>query len=395
MSGAPQDLPRVLIVDDSRMVRASIIKHIRGSFDCREESDGEAAWQALVVDPAIELLITDIGMPRLDGYGLVERVRESKLARLQNLPVVIISGDEDDAAKEKARQLGATDFITKGIGAAELLARLNSLTRLAQTRRELDESRAALANQSPLDPASGLATRSYLNLRGEQDLSLARREQGSISAIVIEIDHFDSLSTWHGSGVAQLVAKKLSKILSSKIRHEDTVAELSPGQFAVLSPVSDAVACCAFALRLQAAIEKLVLAYREERIRISITAGVASSDVDGMTTVSHLLGVATGRVQIGQQAGGNRVVGDEGEVNREMMERMLRQVVSIDQTLTRIKLGYGDEVEQRLPQIVGILMPLLELIETRLQLGVPLDRLNGIASKPEVESGWKTPTREE
>ena len=391
---AQPELLKVLIVDDSRMVRASIIKHIRGRFECREESDGEAAWQALVVDPSIELLISDIGMPRLDGYGLVERVRGSKLARLQHLPIVIISGDEDDAARERARQLGANDFITKGIGTAELLARLDSLTRLAQTRRELEESRAALANQSALDPSSGLATRSYLNFRGSQGLSHARRDQGGISAIVIEIDHFDSLSSWHGPGVAQLVAKKLSRILSSKIRHEDTVAELAPGQFAVLSPVSDMVACCAFALRLQSAIEKLILTYRQERIRISFTAGVASSAVDGITTVSHLLGIAVCRLEAGQKAGGNRVVGDEGEVSREVMERMLRHVVSIDQMLTRIKLGHGEDVSERLPEVISTLLPLLELIESKLALGMPLDRLKEQRAASDQESAWQNPMRE-
>ena len=55
------------------MVRASIAKQIRGSFDVREEADGEAGWQALLVDPTIEVVISDIGMPKLDGFGPLER----------------------------------------------------------------------------------------------------------------------------------------------------------------------------------------------------------------------------------------------------------------------------------------------------------------------------------
>ena len=74
-----QNLPRVLIIDDSRMVRASIIRHVRGRFEVREEADGEAGWQTLLVDPTIQAVITDIGMPRLDGYGLLERMRSSRL----------------------------------------------------------------------------------------------------------------------------------------------------------------------------------------------------------------------------------------------------------------------------------------------------------------------------
>lgn len=372
-------LPKVLIVDDSRMVRASIIKHIRGRFEFREEADGEAAWQALVVDPTIEVVLSDIGMPQLDGYGLLERIRQSKLARLQHLPVLIISGDEDDAAREQARRLGANDFITKGIGSAELLARLDSLSRLARTRRELDESRAALASQSPIDPTTGLATTSYLSWHGQQEFARARRHHGSISVMVIEIDHYEQLAQWHGADVAPLIARKLSKILSTRIRQEDTISELAPGRFAVLSPVSDALACCAFALRMQKAIEKLVMTYRDERIRISVTVGVSSSSIDGAGAVSELIDIAVERMQRGKRAGGNRVIGEGGEVSQADVERQLKQSVSIDQILARLRLGDA-AADERLPEVVATLLPLLELVESRLRCGMPVERLRQYAA---------------
>lgn len=368
-------MPKVLVVDDSRMVRASLIKHLRGRFEVREEVDGEAGWETLLVDPSIQLVLTDIGMPRLDGFGLLERIRSSKVARVQHIPVIIISGDEDDAARERAIKLGANDFITKGIGGVELIARLESLSRLAETRRELEASRAALASQSPVDPVSGLATESYLNWHGEQEMALARRHQGDISAMVIEIDHYDQLVEWHGSHVAQLINRKLSKILSSKVRKEDTVAQLAPAQFAVLSPSTDPIGCCAFALRMQRAMEKLVMTYREERIRISVTVGVASSSIDGMQTVSHLIGVAAGRAQSGKAAGGNRVVNDQGEVDQAMVDRYLKQLISIDHALLQIRIGAADEVADRMPEVVATLFPLLELIESRLHCGIPLQAL--------------------
>jgi diguanylate cyclase (GGDEF)-like protein len=381
---AQQPFPKVLIVDDSRMVRASIIKHIRGRFEFREESDGEAGWQALVVDPTIHLVLTDIGMPKLDGYGLLERIRTSKLARVHDMPVIIISGDEDDTARERARQLGANDFINKGIGAAELLARMDSLTRLAQTRRELEESRAALAKQSPVDPASGLTTEAYLNWHGAQEMALARRHQGDISAMVVEIDHYDQLAEWHGAHVAQLVTKKLSKILSTKVRKEDTVAQLAPAQFAVLSPSTDLIGCCAFALRMQKAMEKLVMTYREERIRISVTVGVSSSSVDGMKTVSHLIGMAVQRALAGKAAGGNRVIGDRGEVGAETIERLLRQAVSVDQVLAQLRAGETEEVVERMPDAIAAILPLLELLESRTRMGMPVGSLRQYSNRPDA-----------
>ena len=75
------DLPRVLVVDDSRLVRASLVQHIRASYDVREEGDGEAAWQALVLDQSIRAVVSDLQMPKMNGYQLLERLRTSRLRR--------------------------------------------------------------------------------------------------------------------------------------------------------------------------------------------------------------------------------------------------------------------------------------------------------------------------
>ena len=147
-------LPRVLIVDDSRMVRASIVKLIKGKFDVREEGDGEAGWQTLMLDPSVQVLISDLSMPKLDGYGLLQRVRASEIARIREMPVIMISGDEDESARNRAKEYGATDFITKGIGTSELLARLDAQVRMAETRSELE----AMSKQVMVDTESGLPT---------------------------------------------------------------------------------------------------------------------------------------------------------------------------------------------------------------------------------------------
>jgi diguanylate cyclase (GGDEF)-like protein len=197
---------------------------------------------------------------------------------------------------------------------------------------------------------------------------------------VIEIDHYAQLAQWHGDHVAQLINRKLSKILATKVRQEDTVTQLAEGQFAVLSPSTDLIGCCAFGLRMQKAMEKLVMTYREERIRISVTVGVASSAVDGMSTVSHLIGVAVGRAESGRQMGGNRVIGDQGEVRQETVDRLLQQPLSIDQALAQLRLGDAAEVVGRLPAVIATLLPLLELVESRLRCGIPLEALEKISA---------------
>lgn len=125
------NLPRILIADDSRLVRAVLIKRIEGRFDFREAADGEQAWEILLEDAGIRVLISDLTMPKLDGYGLLQRVRGSELARIRELPVVVVSGSDSAEERERVRAAGANDLITKGIDAAQLLSRLDILMRLA------------------------------------------------------------------------------------------------------------------------------------------------------------------------------------------------------------------------------------------------------------------------
>ncbi|MBS1209661.1 MAG: putative response regulator protein [Proteobacteria bacterium] len=347
MSDVVAQLPRVLIVDDSRMVRASLIKQIRDKFDVREETDGEAGWQSLLLDPTIEVVISDIGMPRLDGFGLLARIRGSRLSRVNTLPVLIISGDDENEARMKAQAMGATDFITKATPRVELVARIEALAKLAQTRRELEESR-------------------------EQ---LVRRNRGDVSVMVIQVDGYDKLCETYGHSVGQLVHRKLSKLLSAKVRKEDTIAHLAEGQFAVISPSADLDACGAFALRLRRAIDTIVMTYKEHRIRISLTIGLASAHGDPNLSLEELLQLAASRVSDGLLLGGNRVVSEAGEVTHDNIGRFSRLAVSIDHALTQIRTGSKDEPRKRLRELVQTVMPLLELMEQEFRIDMHLAQL--------------------
>jgi CheY-like chemotaxis protein len=87
--------PHALIADDSRIVRATLSKHLSDVFDFSEALDGEEAWECLLRDDSIDLLITDLIMPRLDGYGLLRRMRASRSDHLREMPVVVVSGTDD------------------------------------------------------------------------------------------------------------------------------------------------------------------------------------------------------------------------------------------------------------------------------------------------------------
>ena len=372
---------KVLIVDDSRMVRASIIKRIRDRFEFREEADGESGWQTLLVDDSIQVVLSDLTMPRLDGYGLLERIRSSRVHRIADIPVVMISGDEDDSARERARELGATDFITKGIGTVELIARIESASRLNATTRQLADSRQALAAASPIDPDSGMATPQYMELHGEQLMSAAVRYDGQVSVLIVGIDNFGEIVRNFGRHVTDLIMRKLAKVLATKVRKEDTFSQIGEGQFAIITPDISLANAELFANRMRSVIAATAMQYRGQTLRISLNIGVANSVADQVDSVSQMLGLAVSRADLAHREGGNAVRCTGGEPQKFAWTA---GIVSIERALLLIKSGAEADIVPQLPSLVYRLLPLLELVQARCDCNMPLERLRQYAREADT-----------
>jgi len=101
----------IMTVDDSPSMRMLLKAALTDlGYKVLEAEDGVHALERLDgAEP--DLLITDINMPRLDGFGLIERVREQD--RLRNLPILVLTTESSDEKKQRARSAGATGWIVK------------------------------------------------------------------------------------------------------------------------------------------------------------------------------------------------------------------------------------------------------------------------------------------
>ena len=115
----------ILLVDDSRTVRAGLSKILNQTYTIIEADNGEAGWQKLQDNNAIKLVITDIMMPKLDGYGLICRIRGAEQDRMSKLPIIVVTSAEDEISRERAHACGANNFIVKPASAQDLLERVN------------------------------------------------------------------------------------------------------------------------------------------------------------------------------------------------------------------------------------------------------------------------------
>ena len=125
-------LPRILVADDNNDMRAYLKSLLEPHAEVAVCADGEAALALLQRDPP-ELLVSDVMMPRLDGFGLIAKIRATPA--LRHLPVMLLSARAGEEAKVEGLQAGADDYLVKPFAAAELLARVRRQIELGRERR--------------------------------------------------------------------------------------------------------------------------------------------------------------------------------------------------------------------------------------------------------------------
>lgn len=143
-----EDRPRVLWADDNADMRRYVAHLLGQSYDVTSVSDGEEALHAAVSAP-YDLVVSDVMMPNLDGFGLIKALRANE--RTRELPVILLSARTGQEAALGGLDAGADDYLVKPFSAKELLARVAGLIarqRASEKVRSLSRQFEALAAAS-------------------------------------------------------------------------------------------------------------------------------------------------------------------------------------------------------------------------------------------------------
>ena len=116
---------KILIVDDEKLiVKMSSIILEQAGYHTIGVNDGESALE-IVISLAPDLILLDLMMPGLDGFQVLERLKSDD--NVKDIPVIIVSALEEKENIDRARSLGATDYIVKGSGPRKLVDIVNAL----------------------------------------------------------------------------------------------------------------------------------------------------------------------------------------------------------------------------------------------------------------------------
>ena len=129
--------PLVLVADDNADMRQYVVRLLSAYYRTEAVADGEAALAA-ARERTPDLVLTDVMMPRLDGFGLLQALRADP--RTRGVPVIMLSARAGEESRIEGLQEGADDYLVKPFSGRELLVRVTAHLQMARTRRESIEA---------------------------------------------------------------------------------------------------------------------------------------------------------------------------------------------------------------------------------------------------------------
>jgi diguanylate cyclase (GGDEF)-like protein len=364
---ATSEKPVILVIDDSRVIRRAISKILSAEFTLVEAEDGEAGWQHLSADERVQVVITDVEMPKLDGYSLICRIRATEVERMRDIPVIVITGAQDEQTRERAFACGATDFVIKPVDGVQLLARARAHARLDQTTRKLVETTKSLEEQTAVDPLTELHSRRYFAQHAAQDIAYAKRHDQDLGVVRIDFDNFRNIYKHYGDDVCDQMFVWLAGVMRANTRTEDTPARIRGGEFAILTPSSDRSSASVLCERLRTAVANTPFEHNGAKIPLTVSLGLATLNGDRLDTIEDLLARAEQRLTLAKAGGGNQLgLGYEQEVPAP--EEAIIEQPDLETALRMLADGDGGKLLPYLPDLVARVLPLLELCNKQLEL---------------------------
>ncbi|MFI6265982.1 SpoIIE family protein phosphatase [Micromonospora sp. NPDC051006] len=169
---------RILVADDNADLREHVTRLLSPSWDVVTASDGAQALR-LAGEGDFDLVLTDVMMPRLDGFGLVTALRADP--RTRYVPIVLLSARAGSAEAVAGLSVGADDYLTKPFSGQELIARVRANVELGQLRGQLIRGLRALADAA-VAVNTARSTTDVLQVAARHALSLAEAVRVVINA---------------------------------------------------------------------------------------------------------------------------------------------------------------------------------------------------------------------
>ena len=347
--------PRLLMIDDSKLMRKSAVKMLGGDFQVLTAESGEQGLAMINNDADIQVVFTDINMPGIDGYEVLKEIRTHSNDAIRELPVVVVTGAEnDDEAKEQALAQGATDFITKPFNSTDLRARALAHANFRRTAQALEKS-------TNLDALTRLGNQQFFEDQLHKDISFISRHNQDLAVVFVEIYDFKNLFLKIGRQGSDSVVRQIAKVLENAVRKEDSVARLGLARFAMSLPTAKPDGAVSLAKRICEKVAGFRATLKGEALNIRVSMGVFTLARGSRPGVDLVMNETAEALQQALEKGPSEVIDREGKPDETPRRRAASANVSVDQLLDSLAgtTSVSDSIIEDVLERLSVLWPLL------------------------------------
>ena len=364
-------MTKILVIEDEEFVRENLLELLDAEdFDVIDAENGQIGIE-LAKGMIPDLILCDVTMPGLDGYGVLTALRQDALTA--SIPFIFLTAKAAKADFRQGMELGADDYITKPFTRAELLgaiaSRLKKQAALEERyHTELQQTKNQLNYLIHNDSLTNLPNRLSLREQFKQVQFTNGSSEQLISVLSVGLDRFNQINDNLGHTVGELLLKAVAQRIKNCVSSQNLVARLNTDQFVIILPSNDrqdahstidSGSLTQYKKEVgdiaQTLLNKLSQTFElaNQELFITVSIGIALYPRDG-TEIEQLLNHANTAMTHAKQQGGDQYQFYSPALNIGSAERLSLQT-SLRHALERqeLLLYYQPQVSLKTGQIVG------------------------------------------
>ncbi len=290
----------VLLIDDDPHIHDLVVFHLEDQVGSIVSAHDASSGLSLAIQESPALILLDIRMPDEDGVSLCRRLQN--IPETRDIPVVFLTGCEEQDQLAQAFDAGAVDYIKKPICRTELLARVTARLR---AKSNLDRIR----EQARVDGLTGLGNRSALDESLLERSSNWDKDGLSFSLAILDLDHFKKINDEHGHRMGDQVLSAAASSFARISRPCDSLFRYGGDEFVVIIPGEDSSDALRIVQRMVESVDRIVLPSPRGEVRVTCSAGlIVPSESQAILELSQVLEFADQALYHAKRLGRNRAV---------------------------------------------------------------------------------------
>jgi diguanylate cyclase (GGDEF)-like protein len=288
----------VLVIEDhpdQRDLLAIVLQ--REGYRVVTAANGQEALEKLESEQ-IQIALSDIMMPKMDGFELIKQVRSN--AALKSLYLILITARIQEGDRVRGLDLGADDYITKPFSFSELLARVRVGTRVVQYQQHLE-------HQSQVDALTGLFNRRAFEKKIQEEFERSKRYHSPLSLLILDLDNFKGINDTYGHPGGDAALVKIAETLKDKTRQSDFPSRFGGEEFVLVLPETDQEHALQVATKIHEPVRETSFGTAANSFHMTVSIGVSSNSLKTYSNWQEMLDDADRALYAAKNSGKDRI----------------------------------------------------------------------------------------